>query len=680
MLKNMKLGTKIGVGFAVLIVIVLILGGVAVVSMLSVKTKAVGLAEKYVPEVGIANTIERNWLEMMFAARGYAFTKGTTYLDQTREKMESVKTGITNAKQHADTHSLPALREKSSAAEEGALAYERLFDETLTVVSAMDTEEKASLVAADKYMEICNAFLGAQIKTLDEEMATALQGGIAADGTQKTVTLDSLRERVRKTVICNDIIDLGNAIRVGTWHAIAQRNPELFKETQAKFTEVNAKLDELQAITRQEVNLKQIEDCRAAGQEYLGCMDRFLTAWSQREELDKKRNEQAQIVLHAAQDVAKLGMDNSQHGANDAEAALTTASMTMIVGLLASTIISIVLAFVITRSITGPVRRIIEGLTGGADQTASAAGQVAQSSQSMAEGASEQASSLEETSASLEEMTSMTKQNADNAAQAKNLAAAANASADKGAQSMAKMSQAIDDIKKSSDETAKIIKTIDEIAFQTNLLALNAAVEAARAGDAGKGFAVVAEEVRNLAQRSAEAARNTSSMIEGSVKNAENGVQISREVAEALNEIAETARKVNSLVAEIAVASNEQSQGIEQVNTAVAQMDVVTQRNAASSEESASAAEELSAQAEEMRRMVNELRSMVGGSASNGPVKAGGASLPIPGGGGHRQEVHALEHQGAPRTRPQTKNRRAAHAVVNPEQVIPLGEEDLGDF
>ena len=289
-------------------------------------------------------------------------------------------------------------------------------------------------------------------------------------------------------------------------------------------------------------------------------------------------------------------------------------------------VVGLGLAILVSRGIKRSLQRIAANLGSGAAQTAAASGQVAQSSQMLAEGASEQAASLEETSASLEEITSMTQQNAANAGQAKGLTAAANASADKGAISMQRMSQAIDDIKKSSDATAKIVKTIDEIAFQTNLLALNAAVEAARAGDSGKGFAVVAEEVRNLAQRSADAAKNTAALIEAAVENAENGVQISRDVGESLQEIGASVRKVNILIEEIVSASNEQASGIEQVNTAVAQMERVTQSNAASSEETASASEELSAQAGERNRMVQELIVMVDGVHDAPLAKARGAA------------------------------------------------------
>jgi methyl-accepting chemotaxis protein len=239
-----------------------------------------------------------------------------------------------------------------------------------------------------------------------------------------------------------------------------------------------------------------------------------------------------------------------------------------------------------------------------AGQVTSASDQISAGSQALAQGASEQAGSLEEVSSSLQEMASMTRQNTANAKEAQGLAEGARASADKGVSSMQRLSQAITRIKSSSDATAKIVKTIDEIAFQTNLLALNAAVEAARAGDAGKGFAVVAEEVRNLAMRSAEAAKNTANMIEESVKNAEGGVVINQEVLTNLEEINTQVNKVREMMAEIAAASEQQSQGIEQVNTAADQMNQVTQQTAANAEESAAAAEELAGQAQEMKSMV----------------------------------------------------------------------------
>lgn len=231
----------------------------------------------------------------------------------------------------------------------------------------------------------------------------------------------------------------------------------------------------------------------------------------------------------------------------------------------------------------------------------------------LAEGASEQAASIEETSASLEELASMTKRNTENSQKVNELAKQANSAADTGVSDMRQMRTAMDAIKASSDDIAKIIKTIDEIAFQTNILALNAAVEAARAGDAGLGFAVVADEVRALARRSALASKETAAKIEAAIANSGQGVQVSGKVAQSLNEIALKARQVVELAAEVANASREQSQGIGQINLAVGQMDKVTQSNAAEAEESASAAEELSAQAERMKASVAELQSLVEG-------------------------------------------------------------------
>lgn len=276
----------------------------------------------------------------------------------------------------------------------------------------------------------------------------------------------------------------------------------------------------------------------------------------------------------------------------------------------------IVFALIIVRSVERPIALIASGLGDGAGQVSSASGQVSSASQSMAQGASEQAASLEETSSALEELSSMTRQNADNATQADSMTRDVESAANRSKESLQRMVDAIGKIKDGANQTAKIIKTIDEIAFQTNLLALNAAVEAARAGEAGKGFAVVAEEVRSLAQRSAEAARSTADLISESQVNAENGVVVSQEVADVLGKIIEGIGTVTRLVGEVSNATQEQSRGIDQINQGVQQLDSVTQSNAASAEESASVSEELNAQAEELHHMVgNLLRLVQGGSA-----------------------------------------------------------------
>jgi methyl-accepting chemotaxis protein len=338
----------------------------------------------------------------------------------------------------------------------------------------------------------------------------------------------------------------------------------------------------------------------------------------------------------------------------------------MIIGLIASVVISSILAWIIVVGITRPINKIIDGLNETSEQVTSASGQLSSSSQQLAEGSAEQASSIEETSSTLEESASMIRQNTENTRQAAILAKQAKDSADKGNVEMREMMTSMDELKKSSDEIAKIIKVIDDIAFQTNILALNAAVEAARAGEAGMGFAVVAEEVRNLAQRSAQAAKDTAAIIESNIELSEKGVDISGRVNDSLKDIYDEAHKMNELLDEIAAASQEQTQGIGQINKAMAQMEQVVQTNAATAQESAAASEELSSQAMNMKDIVNSLVKLVNGAKTE-LSQSSYKVLPNKVTPKRITSVSSNEYR-----------RRTDTKIVNPEEVIPLENDTQG--
>ncbi len=271
------------------------------------------------------------------------------------------------------------------------------------------------------------------------------------------------------------------------------------------------------------------------------------------------------------------------------------------------------LGYFIYTSVVTPIVKVISGLSESAGHVSDVTAEVSASSLKVAEGAASQSSSVEETSASLEELLAMTKQNAENTTQAKSMMKESERIIDRVNHHMDDMAQAIAEITKSSEETGKIIKTIDEIAFQTNLLALNAAVEAARAGEAGAGFAVVADEVRNLAMRSADAAKNTSELIENTIKAVQNGSNLTSATQEAFKHNIEFSGKINQIVEQIATASREQTEGIENINAAITNIDKVTQSSAVFAEQSASASERMNQQVENLNEHVASLTQIVGG-------------------------------------------------------------------
>ncbi len=360
-----------------------------------------------------------------------------------------------------------------------------------------------------------------------------------------------------------------------------------------------------------------------------------------------------EVVASELEQIDKLGA-----------AAARTEWITMLLSAIVTVGLAALVAYFLRR-IGRSLRGVAAALRSGGEEVVGASSQVSTSAQSLSQGATEQASALEETSASMEEMASMTRKNGENTLQAAALVTDVAQQVTDSNAALTEMVASMAAIKESSNKVAKIIKTIDEIAFQTNILALNAAVEAARAGEAGMGFAVVADEVRNLAQRSAQAAKDTAGLIEESISRSQEGATKVEQVAGAIGTITESVQRVKGIVDQVREASQQQTQGIDQVTQAITQMEQVTQTTAATAEESAAASEELNAQAETSMGIVRALEAMVGGS--------GGAKAPAT----HKKAPHAA---GKPTSRviamaaKATPRKEVPVSASVAEEMIPMGD------
>lgn len=392
--------------------------------------------------------------------------------------------------------------------------------------------------------------------------------------------------------------------------------------------EVESKLTELDTLFKQRMKeyeaTIQIQNDRDMFMKAAAAYDSIVTDWVKVREYSRKSQNVKAFDMFRSQLEPKFAELNG--GVNDliefnhdqgnqyaATAAKTAQSARVWIWslLMTSMLAGGVLAFLFVRSITAVLKQVVTQLSEGSEHVAAAAGEIASAAQAMAQSTSEQSASLEQTSASAEQMSSMTQRNADNSKQSASLVALVDRSVGEANRTLEEMVGSMKEIGESSSKISRIIKVIDEIAFQTNILALNAAVEAARAGEAGMGFSVVADEVRNLAQRSAQAAKDTASLIEESiVRSGEGSAKLDR-VAASILSITESANKVRVLVDEVNLGSQEQAGGVSQIAKNILAMQSTTQRSAAQAEESAAAGEELASQAESMKESVRHLSGLV---------------------------------------------------------------------
>ncbi len=651
-LLNQKLGTKIFGGFGILLVLLAIISCAGLKAM----TVVAGMWQK----AEVSEDLVKMILEARRHEKNFIIRTDASYAQKVDDMVADFRNRAEKAIRQSDSETeKEGLQRALGELGKYAGAFHSYVDGKKAQDAVVVEMEARSLAA----LKETDSILTDQKNQLDELLKYAGEGGSEGAISDKKTKMEDAN-RIAKWFLEVRGFEKEFAVSGDKKHRV---------EVESRIAKILEISKDLRSRFKQQVNLDQTDKVIASVQAYSQSFAKYASLADQKKAADSTMVDSARAVQEIC-DKARLEF------ASDMSRSTRYARMIILsvsgLALLAGIILSSLLTWAITRYLKG----VIGGLLNGAEQVAGASGVISDTSRQLAEGASQQAAAIEETSSALEEMASMTKQNADNANQANRLMGETKNTITEAGDSMTQLMGSMDEISRASVETSKIVKTIDEIAFQTNLLALNAAVEAARAGEAGAGFAVVADEVRNLAIRAAEAARNTSDLIQSTVARINDGSAVVEKTSHGFSRVVDGASKMAELVGEIAAASSEQAQGIEQISKSVNEMDQVVQHNAANAEESASAAEQLNAQADQMKTFVIELEKMVG---RNGRLKKGEKDSdrkPTQEKGklalsrAVRQERPGLPGNADGKTAPYKHTARRT-----PEQIIPLDEKDF-DF
>ncbi len=569
------------------------------------------LNRENVPSVQLANGLERHALQMSANLRDYAYSDSPESLAAAQTHLHAIKAALGSP----ETRALGGLdQQKIAASARAAEDCDRLLTQRRELTAELAAQWTLTEGELAKLSTSLSLFLKAQKSALQGEIDASLDG-------------EQLTARLKRIELISQALALANDTGSLWLRTKAERKNEYLTTADTKLAALDTDLVSLLALVDWEKDKERLNQGRVAVATCRAAMKATLQKAEARDGVARQQETLALEVITQAASLAEVGLQATSAVSEKVATAMDRSLWVIILGLALATVIGVTVSLVFSRKLAGSLQTISQLLKSGAEHTAQASAQLSETSQSLAEQASQQAAAIEEAGASLEEITSMAKGNVQNAQTAKNLAAEARQAASTGTRDMQEMTGAMAEIKASSDNIAQILKTIEEIAFQTNLLALNAAVEAARAGEAGAGFSVVAEEVRSLARRSSDAARETAAKIQDSLTKSERGVTISAKVASGLQQIAAKASKVDDLLVEITGSSQEQSQGVAQVNDAMSQMDKATQANVATAEQSAASATELTEQADKLRSAVSTLEQVVTGQSTENKSLDGGRRL-----------------------------------------------------
>ncbi|MGD9503696.1 MAG: methyl-accepting chemotaxis protein [Syntrophobacteraceae bacterium] len=675
-MKNIKLWMKMAIGFGSIILILLILGGVALWNLGSVRGSMSELSRAFLPQMDESGKLEQAVLHVMLEMRGYGITGDQRYLDNAKKRFAEAHAVI---KDFRDLMAKQPVLAKASGdidkAEKHVIDYEAMADETSAKFETQKSNEKKVAEASQQYETNCRDFLSSQQKFLSDDIAASVSSA-------------KLSERLAKIALMSDIQSMGGAALADAWRAQAERSPEGFQAALKEFMEIEKKLTDVKAITYKDVNLKQLEAIKIALESYKSTLTILSSNWSALADLAKKRTATGDAIVEIVQTTSKASLDATNTSADGSDRALSFTSNAISIGLALAVIVAIIIAYYITQGITGPLTKgvdlakamaagdftqkldidrkdeigalsnalnlmvndlgamvkditmgvgtlasastelvaISQQMTQGADQTSGRANSVATAAEEMSSNMNSVAAAMEQASTNVgivasgaEEMTATIDEIARNSEKARSITAEAVSQAKNA-------SNRVDELGTAAQEIGIITETITQISEQTNLLALNATIEAARAGDAGKGFAVVANEIKELAKQTATATEEIKSKI-GGIQGSTNAT-----VTE-IGHVSQVINDVNDIVATIAAAVEEQSVttkeiagnvaqaslGIQEVNSNVAQTSAVAGEIAQdivevnmAASDISNSSSQLSLSAEQLSQLAEQLQAMVG--------------------------------------------------------------------